>query len=191
MIDLAPRSAAEGLGLPLRIGAAELHDMGPLDMASIAPFRDREAAVTTALRAALGTGLSPVGRWLDLGGGGRIFWSGLGQWHLAGPQSRAPLGTLDGIAAVTEQGDGWCGLTLTGAAAAEVLARLVPLDLHAQAFEPGKVARTLLGHMTCVLIATDAGFDVLTMRSVAGTAVHEIAVAMRAVAAIAAAARGA
>lgn len=191
MLDLAPRSAVAGLGLPLQIGLAELYDMGPRDMVSIAPFRGGEAAVAEALRAALGEGLPPVGRCVGLGGGGRIFWSGIGQWHLAVPQARGMISGLDGIAAVTEQGDGWCGLTLTGAAAAEALARLVPLDLHRQAFAPGQVARTLLGHMSCVLIATETGFDILTIRSVAGTAVHEITVAMRAVAAITAAARGA
>ena len=76
-------------------------------------------------------------------------------------------------------------MRLTGPAAAEVLARLVPIDLDPAAFPPGRVARTMLGHMMAVLIATPDGYDILVMRSFTDTAAHDLSTAMRSVAAIA------
>ncbi len=85
---------------------------------------------------------------------------------------------------MTDQSDGWTGLILTGAGAADVLARLVPLDLAPDAFPPGATARTELRHIMCALTALDGGgYEILVMRSFTGSAVHEIETAMRAVAA--------
>ncbi|WP_299133754.1 sarcosine oxidase subunit gamma [uncultured Amaricoccus sp.] len=176
MADLAPLGPMDGLGLPVEIGGVILAPLPSAPMVSIAPFRGREAEVAAALGTPLETGTAT-----DIGGG-RLVWAGLGLWFLIG----APAPDLAGRAAVTDQGDGWAGLRVTGAAAGDVLARLVPVELDPATFAPWRVARTLLGHVMALVIARPEGYDVMVMRSFAGTAVEEITHAARAVAARAA-----
>jgi sarcosine oxidase subunit gamma len=168
--ELAARDALGGLGLPLAVGAAALEALPAAALTSVAPFRGQEAAVA----AALGAALPGPGETAEVAGG-RILWTGIGQWFVQG--SAVP--DLTGRAAVTDQSDAWAGLRLVGADAAEVLARLVPLDLDSVAFPAGRAARTPLRHVACVLIATGKGYDILVMRSFARTAVEDLAEAMR------------
>lgn len=139
---------------PLTVGAATLSvwDFGP--MWSVAPF----SAV-----------YGPVGRWENRGDA-RVIWTGRGQWFVMGDR---PEG-----GAVTDQSDGWVGFRLAGAAAADVLMRLVALDLRLSAFPVGSAARSGLNHMPMVLLREEGGFALLTFRSMARTAWHEIAEAM-------------
>jgi sarcosine oxidase subunit gamma len=104
---------------------------------------------------------------------GRLVWTGRGQAFLIG----GPAGEWSEIAAVTDQSDAWACLSLTGDGAAEVLARLVPLDLRAMAI--GSSARSALGHMGMILIGVEGGFQLMVFRSMAKTAWHEIEVAMK------------
>ncbi len=106
----------------------------------------------------------------------RLCWWGAGQAMLIG----AEPGRVKG-AAVVDQSDAWVGFALEGAGAAEVLARLVPLELETMA--DGAVARSLLGHMPLALVRTGAGFALYTFRSMAGTAWGELEHALRGVAA--------
>lgn len=65
--------------------------------------------------------------------------------------------------------------------------RLVPLDLRPAAFPVGRAVRAPLGHMSAILIREPSdSILVLTFRSMARTAWHEIEVAMHSVAARAA-----
>ncbi|MFO1143451.1 MAG: sarcosine oxidase subunit gamma [Amaricoccus sp.] len=180
MAELAPRYPFDGLGLPRSAGAATLEAADPVKWTAVAPFVGRAAAVAAALEAPLPPpGAS--GAWH----GGRILWIGLDLWLVEGD---APQG-LAGLAAVCDQSDAWAGLRLTGTHADAVLARLVPLDLDRAAFPPGAVARSLLRHVPLILVAGDPGFELLVPRSYAGTAVTELAAAMRSVAARAVLAR--
>jgi hypothetical protein len=95
---------------------------------------------------------------------------GVGQWLVEGE------GEVD-------VSDAFAGLALEGRDAAAVLARLVPVDLDPAAFPSGAAARTLLRHVPLVLVASERGFGLLVPRSCAASAVAEIVVAMRAVAA--------
>ena len=106
-----------------------------------------------------------------------LCWTGPDQAFLIG----RPAPDLTGIAAVTDQSGGWAAMRLTGPAAAEALARLVPLDLRR--FGPGQAARTPIGHMQMVLMGQDEGFLILVFRSMARTAWHEIETALKMVAA--------
>jgi sarcosine oxidase subunit gamma len=114
--------------------------------------------------------------------GGRLIWAGFGLWLL---QAADPGERLAGLAAVTDQSDAWCGLALSGPAAPEVLARLVPLDLDPAAFTPGAAARSLLRHVPLLIVAGD-GFELFVPRSYGRTAVGDLVAAMRGVAARAA-----
>lgn len=141
---------------PLRVAGCTLSvwDFGP--MWSVAPFDGA---------------FGPVGRWADREGS-RLIWTGRGQWFVLGDRPEAPG------AAVTDQSDGWAGFRLAGAAAADVLMRLVALDLRPLAFPVGTAARSGLNHMPMVLLREEGGFALMTFRSMARTAWHELAEAM-------------
>jgi sarcosine oxidase subunit gamma len=163
----------EGL-LPLRHGAVKATEWHPGSIASVAPLQGQEAAVSRNLEATIGLGLPPVGRW-EAGNEATLVWAGLGQWFLLGPKPPALPG-----AATPDQSDAWACATLAGTGARDVLARLTPIDLRDSAFAPGHAARTMLGHMACVLLRQEDGrYGIMVFRSMAGTAAHELDRAMR------------
>ena len=181
MDELAIRSPFEGLDLPLAIGDARLAELPRAPIRVIAPYRGREAAVSEALRATLGSGLPQIGRTVPLAGG-RLIWAGARQWMLTGPAAEAAVPALAGLAAVTDQSDGWAAMRLEGRDARAVLARLLPLDLDAASFPEGTAARSLLRHVACLLVAAGEGWEIRVPRSFARTAVQDIADAMRSLA---------
>lgn len=100
----------------------------------------------------------------------RLIWTGRGQAMLMGVAPPA----LGHAAAVTDQTDGWICLSLTGPRADQALMRLVPLDLRATAMPAGATARSGLNHMPLILVRADDGFLILTFRSMARSAWHEL-----------------
>lgn len=136
-------------------------DLGPIT--SVAPY-DMQGAV------ALGF---PAPNMVQSYANGRLVWTGRGQAFLIG----ATPDVWTGIAALTDQSDGWACLSLIGAGAVDVLARLVPIDLRAMAV--GSCARSSLGHMAMILIGVEGGFQVMVFRSMAQTAWHELEAVMK------------
>jgi sarcosine oxidase subunit gamma len=175
---MAPEGPFEGCGLPLVAGDAKLVALPEVARASVAPFSGQLEAASATLRGRTGTGLPAAGRAEDA-----VVWAGAGLWLVEGYAPADVAGWLAGRAAVADQSDGWAGMRLTGPAAADVLARLVPLDLDPGSFPPGAAARSLLRHAPLLLVARDAALDLLVPRSFAATAVNEIGAAMRRVAA--------
>jgi sarcosine oxidase subunit gamma len=91
---------------------------------------------------------------------------------------------LIGLAALTDQTDGWAGLSLTGPKGPDVLARLMPVDLRSAAFPVGHAVRAPLNHMNAILMRRGAyDFVLLVFRSMAQTAWHELEGAMQTLAA--------
>jgi len=175
--ELPAQELCAGLGLPLTVGRCRLEALPLARITAIQPFPGRGAAVDAALRP-LGLRMPNPGESLSRGGLS-IHWAGrLTAFMMGGV---APEG-LRACAAVTDQSDGWAGLRLEGADSAAVLARLVPLDLRPGSFAPGQAARAPLNHMQALIVrvGTEA-FDIHVFRSMAGTAVHELADAMRGV----------
>lgn len=180
MPDLIAKSALAGHPA-LTIGMATLAEGSLTRITSIAPFPGRAAEVSAAL-APLGLAFPAPGQSLS-SGEARILWTSRDQAFLIGP---APMG-LAGLAAVTDQSDGWASLLLSGETAEDVLARLYPLDLRATAFPSGQVARAPLNHMSSILLRSGPqAFDIMVFRSMARTAWHEIETAMTRLAARAA-----
>lgn len=173
MAELDASGALDGLGLPVEAGGCRLAALPEVRRAVVAPFAGREAAVAAALGAAL-----PRGRVAALPAG-RVLPFALGQWLV----EAAAVAGLEGLAAVVDQGDAWAGLGLTGAAAGEMLARLVPLDLDPSVFPPGAAARSRLREVPMLLVAVEGGFELMVPRSYVRTAVQDLAEAMRGVAA--------
>lgn len=186
MVELVAQGALHGLGLPLAAGDAVLSAAVAEPALGLVPYRGQEAAVAQALARHEGA-LPEAGQAASIPGG-RVIWAGMGRWLLCGPAAEDAVlcAALEPAAALTDQSDAWAALRLQGKNAASVLARLVPLDLDPSAFPPDAAARTLLGHISCVLVAEADGFKILVTRSFAASAVHTLDRAMRSVAGIAA-----
>jgi sarcosine oxidase subunit gamma len=150
---------------------------------AVMPYRGKAEALSKALDKAHGVGFPDPGAVLAAGDV-RIAWSGLDQAFLMGA---VPDAKLAAHAALTDQSDAWTNLVLEGAAVRDVLARWTPVDLSRPACPPGSARRTLVGHMSALILHSEGDrFEVLVFRSMAATAVHEMTRAMRAVAARAA-----
>lgn len=170
MPELIAKSALEGRSLTLDgVTLAEV-DTGPVT--SIAVYPGQAKAVAKGLKA-LGL-VMPEPNSFSEKKGARIVWTGRDQAFLMGVDAPA----LEG-AALTDQSDGWAVLALSGAGGAEVLARLVPMDLRLGAFPVGRVARTQVNHMNAVILRTgDDMVQVMVFRSMARTAWHELETTM-------------
>lgn len=180
MPDLIAKSPLAGR-TPLTLAGVTLAEADLGQITSVAPFRGQDKALGKALKA---LGLSfPAPNKVSSKGEARLVWTGRDQAFLIGA---APEG-LDGLAALTDQSDGWAALRLDGPGAGDVLARLYPLDLRAAAFPVGRVARAPFNHMSSILLRSGPQtFEMLVFRSMARTAWHEAEAAMRALAARAA-----
>ena len=167
MPDLLAKSALQGRTITL--AATTLAEAAIGLLTSIAPFPGQ----TDATSAALGHPFPSPNTT-----SGPLMWTGRDQAFLMGTPP-----DLTGLAACTDQTGGWCALRLTGPAAADALMRLVPLDLRTQSFPPGTCTRTALNHMGMILAREPDGFLILTFRSMAETAWHELETALHALAA--------
>ncbi|MFZ5710495.1 MAG: sarcosine oxidase subunit gamma [Pseudomonadota bacterium] len=181
MASLIEKTACDGL-LPLAAGPLSLAevDIGPI--VSVAPFLGRLDAVDAAL-GKLGLGF-PAPNTTITAGTAAIVWTGREQAFLIGADGGADGGMLEGLAALTDQSDGWAVMELAGQGWRDALARLVGIDLRPRAFLPGQAARTPLNHMPAVIwcLAEDR-VRIMCFRSMAKTAVHELHAAMASVAA--------
>lgn len=165
--------------LPVETAGGMLSEVDLGAVTSVAPFRGKERTASLALRT-IGLGFPAPGKVIARDGA-RILWSGRGQALLLGA---GPPEALAAVAALTDQSDAFAAIRLDGPLAEAALARLVPLDLRAATFRRGQTARTMLFHMTCQITRLGAeSFEILAMRSMGRTAVHDLTVALKSVAA--------
>lgn len=167
MPELIAKPAYEAAPLHLAGLVLAVESTGPITM--IAPYPGQEKPLAKLLKP-LGLGFPAAGA-SAAKGDALLAWTGRGQAALIGV---APPGGLAEVASVTDQSDGWVCLSLTGPLAGEALMRLVALDLRPGHFAAGRVARAALNHMPLILIARADGFLILTFRSMARTAWHEL-----------------
>jgi sarcosine oxidase subunit gamma len=167
VVKLVALGAFEGVALGA-VGGVVLSEVDVAGAVSVAPLAGQEAAVDAALKA-VGLGFPAPGQVVGAGDR-RAIWAGRGRaWVLGGVPG------LDGLAAVTEQGDGIAALVLRGAGVEAVLARLVPMDLRLKVFPVGATARTFVNHMTAqVTRVADDAVEIMVMRSMARTLAHEL-----------------
>ena len=180
MAELKPCSPCMDL-LPVVVKDLHLEEetgLGRLTL--LAPFNGVQDALSAALEKAYGVPY-PAPNSAETNDATRIIWFGRDAALLIGPEPDSALGKW---AAITDQSDAWACVTLSGEAATDVLARLVPVDLRPEHFRAGRTLRSLLGHMNVSI--TSAGADrflLLVYRSMAVTLVDEVKEAMEAVAA--------
>lgn len=176
MAELIAKTPLDGMA-PVTVGTCTLSevDLGPLT--SIAPYKNAPIAAT--FKDAHGLTWPAPNRALGKEGA-RAIWFGREMALLAGPE---PAPSLAEHAALTDQSDAWTTVTLSGAGAEDVLARLIPLDLSAAVFKRGHTARTHIQHMTgsVTRIGQDT-FLLMVFRSMAGTLLHDLERAMASVA---------
>jgi len=110
----------------------------------------------------------------------RCIWFGRNQALLIGAVADASLGEY---AAIVDQSDAWCAVSLSGEATEAVLARLVPVDMRRAQFKRGHTVRTQVGHMPASITRTGPdSFMILVFRSMAATLIHELKQAMQSIA---------
>jgi heterotetrameric sarcosine oxidase gamma subunit len=174
--ELIAKSALEGHAT-LHLAGVTMAEVALGPVTSVAVFPGGAKALAKGLKA-LGLAFPAPNAFVEKKGA-RIVWTGRDQAFLTGVEAPA----LEG-AALTDQSDGWATLSLGGAGAVDVLARLVPLDLRLASFPVGRAVRAPVSHMNAVILRTgDHAFEVMVFRSMARTAWHEIETAMQALAA--------
>lgn len=155
MAEAAARSALEGLYRPGRHGKAEgapgvtLQELAKIALASVIARKGKATEASEAARRSFGVDLPQMPRRV-LGRGIEFLWAGPGQW-LALCRDGLPAGELEsrlaavfaGLASVSEQSDGRTVLRIAGPKARDVLAKGLPIDLHARAFRPNDTALTV------------------------------------------------
>lgn len=178
MVELTAKTPFAGL-LPLNLGTVTLTEpeLGPLTV--LTPLGDAKA-FSEALKAAHGMAAPGPNRMTGKAGA-RALWFGRGQILLAGPAADPGLAAH---ATLVDVSDGWAAVELQGAGAADVLARLVPVDLREGAFKRGHCLRSQLQHMPVSIARLGPEkFLLMVFRSMAGSLVHDLKPAMAAVAA--------
>ena len=177
MVDLKAKTPFDGME-PVRIGTVTLSEVDLGRVTSLSPYGDA-SDLSAALQGAHGMAWPAAGRATGKAGA-RCMWFGQDQAVLLGPE---PDASLSEHAAVVDQSDAWVALRLTGAQGAEVLARLVPVDLREAHFKRGHAIRTQALHVSVSIRREADGFVIMAFRSMADTLVHEVKQAMVAVAA--------
>ena len=181
---LSTRTAFHGVTLPASAAGAELAAIPPRPMLSVAAYPDEVSEAQTVASRLIGVNLPKPGRWIA-SGGFEVAYSDLDTWFCwAEARDVVRLDhAMAGSAARVDQSCGWAGLRLSGPAAADVLARVTPLDIRAAVFRPGQAARTEVAHMAALVLAREGAFDIWVMRSFARTLHHDLTDAMKSVAA--------
>ena len=178
MAELKARTAC-GDELPLEMGSTQLAelDLGPV--ASIMVWGS-EKELSEAMKTAHGVAFPKPNR-SSGNDATRCIWFGRNQALLIGAAADAGLRKY---AAIVDQSDAWCAVSLSGETSEAVLARLVPVDLRRAQFNRGHTVRTQVGHMMASVTRTGPdSFMVLVFRSMAATLIHELKQAMQSVAA--------
>ncbi|MDG1448620.1 MAG: sarcosine oxidase subunit gamma family protein [Ascidiaceihabitans sp.] len=174
MVDLIAKTPMDGF-VPLTLGNVTLSEMAAGPVTSISPFNDTGKDLSAALKTAHGMTVPAANR-STAKASARAIWFGREQFILMGCEADQGLANY---AALTDQSDGWTVVTLKGAGAADVLARVTPLDLRSHVFKKGHTARSDLMHMASSITRTgDDTFMIMVFRSMAGTLLHDLQRAM-------------
>lgn len=173
MLDLTAQSPADANSHSVANMTLAEFDPGPMTL--LMPYKGKTALLSKGLQAAHGLPFPEPNRVTDHDES-RAIWFGA---HAALLMGTAADARLRAHAAMSDQSDAWTCLTLTGAGAEDVLARLIPVDLRAAAFPEDQTARTQIGHMSGSVsrLGSDR-FLLMVFRSMAATLFHEVTQAM-------------
>jgi methylglutamate dehydrogenase subunit D len=149
-------TAAAGLAIVARRGRS-------VEVAAILS-RHVGASVPDAAKQTAGNGLA-------VSGVGPGQWLAIAQSTGAGSPLDALRGDLEGIAALTDQGDGRVIVEISGPRARDALAKGIAVDLDARVFKVGDLAQTSASHIGLQIALIDAAptFEIVSARSTAGS----------------------
>lgn len=162
-----PLRGRDGLLLTSRPGVALVH---------VAARRGQTPALAAAVRAAYGLDLPETPRRIE-GSSLAFAWAGSDQWlAMTEDSGRYDLeselrAATAGLASVSDQSDGRAVMRLSGPRARDVLAKLIPIDFHPRAFQPGHVAITHASHIGVIVWQLDdvPAYEIAPFRSLAGS----------------------
>ena len=135
-----------------------------------------DAGFVSAVLAATGLALPVVANTASVGDGRQLFWLGPDEWLL-----KLPGGTGEAVEmalraalagkhfSVVSMGAGSTTLSVQGPAAADLLSRGCPLDLHARSFPDGSLAQSHISKANVVVYCLQAeqSYEVTVRRSFA------------------------
>lgn len=169
---LVPRAAFAHLPIVAGDGAGVvMSDRDGLGLATVLVRRGQHDALAQRIREKFGLEL-PRGLRRSASGDVAFIGTAPGAWLATSERvGNAFVTTLsdatDGVASISDQSDGYAVLRLWGPRVRDALCKLVPIDLHPNAFEVGAVAATVAGHI---------GATIWRLEDQPGSSVFEIAV---------------
>ncbi len=152
-----------------------LDEIGLLDMLNLRGDA-ADPAFAKAVLVSTGLALPVVANTASVGNQRQLFWLGPDEWLL-----KTAAGTGDAIEAalraalagkhfsVVQVGSGNTTFSLQGAAAADLISRGCPLDLHARSFPDGSLAQSHISKANVVLycLQAETSFEITVRRSFA------------------------
>jgi sarcosine oxidase subunit gamma len=181
MTDVAITARSAFAGIPVAsVGDGLLAtERDGLGIASLSVRRGQRAALQDRMAAHFGLVL-PEGPRRVAAGALAAAGTGPGTWLLTRETGSAGLipalrSAVGDTASVADQSDAYAMLRLSGPKVREVLATLMPLDLHPRSFRVGDVAATLAAHIGALLWRLEDGaegeptFELAVPRSMAAS----------------------
>lgn len=182
MSDRAPSALA--LGRSGRVDGAPgliVQECVGQQLASLIARRGQAERASVAAASAFGVPL-PVEPRAVAGRGVTFIWTGPGSWYVETGAGHGDLeaflgATFAGLAAICDQSDSRVVLEVSGPRVRDVLAKGVPIDLHAAHFRDGAVALTAVAHVGVHLrqVSDAPAYRLSVPRSYFGTFWHWLA----------------
>lgn len=149
-----------------------------LGLAVVLVRRNKQEQLAQSIRDGFGVEL-PCGPRRIAAGDFAIAGTSPGGWLATHTRGSAALtgfldGLVGGLASVSDQSDGYCVLRLVGSKVRDTLCKLVPVDIHQNAFPVGAVAATAAAHISVTIWRVEdhtdgtPAFEIVVPRSLAG-----------------------
>ena len=176
MVDSLRKSELT-VNLPIKHGDLSLSLEVTNTIFSIMPFKGKHHKIASRLKEKFNIDL-PSPNLRTFKGEASIYWVGLDQWFFVNSGSVDLFHLISDDAATTDQSDGWIKMSLIDTQNKDVLARLCPVQPIVET-----VVRTKLAGMMSIIFFTENGAELFVMRSMIESAVNEIEIAIKSVAA--------
>lgn len=187
MVDYKLNSKPPLDGFILEADGARLREINGFSLVSIAAFHQGEGALKSAVKSTLGINLPMPGfsSRSEARPDMTLMSVGRDQWFVRFLENERSsvewiAGKVGHCAAITDQSDSWVQIELSGFAARMSLERVLPVDTDPLAFPERAVSRTVLEHLSVIIIrqSNDADgadcFLLLSPRSSAKSFLHAL-----------------
>jgi len=172
-------SALEGYNAPRKFGLVgaggpgiRLSERSVRSVWLISAWPDRLAEAGAAAAEATGVAKAPGPGESVTGKGGTLMRTEALKWLLVSEAEMPRLAMDEADGTVLDLGHARTVIHVVGPRAADLMARMVPLDLRRAKFPEGSVASTVLHHLGVTILARADGYDIFVLRSF-GLAVWE------------------